>query len=100
MLGIHKVSCPDYPKLHLITLDCPNGFVQINNRCFRHLSSDDTFENHLKNCDKMMGRLLSVETMEANDPDFLVAQKIMDDNSKTTIFLGNLYIVSILPIVC
>ena len=68
--------------------DCPNGFVPINNRCFRHLSTDDTFENHLKNCDKMLGRLLSVETMEANDPDFLVAKKIMDDNSKTTIFLG------------
>ena len=47
----------------------------------------------------MMGRLLSVETMEANDPDFLVAQKIMDDNSKTTIFLGNLYVVSMLKLV-
>ena len=46
-----------------------------------------------------MGRLLSVETMEANDADFLVAQKIMDDNSKTTIFLGNLYKVSILTVV-
>ena len=47
----------------------------------------------------MMGRLLSVETMEANDPDFLVAQKIMDDNSKTTIFLGNL-LITILTLVC
>ena len=47
----------------------------------------------------MMGRLLSVETMEANDPDFLVAQKIMDDNSKTTIFLGNLYKVSISTVI-
>ena len=47
----------------------------------------------------MIGRLLSVETMEANDPDFLVAQKIMDDNSKTTIFLGNLYIILISTLV-
>ena len=70
-----------------LIIDCPNGFMPINNRCFRHLSTDDTFENHLKNCDKMLGRLLSVETMEANDPDYLVATKIMDANSKTTIFL-------------
>ena len=36
----------------------------------------------------MLGRLLSVETMDASDPNFLVAQKIMTDNSKDTIFLG------------
>ena len=69
--------------------DCPNGFVLINNRCFRHLSIDEPWENHLKNCDKMLGRLLSIETMADNDPNFLVAKKIMSDNSKNTIFLGN-----------
>ena len=36
----------------------------------------------------MFGRLLSIETMEANDPNFLVAKKIMEDNSKDSIFLG------------
>ena len=72
----------------MFILDCPNGFKLINNRCFRHLSTDEPFENHLKNCDKMLGRLLSVETMAENDPNFLVAKKIMTDNSKTTIFLG------------
>ena len=74
--------------IHIDFLDCPNGFKPINNRCFRHLSTDEPFENHLKNCDKMLGRLLSVETMDANDPNFLVAKKIMTDDSKDTIFLG------------
>ena len=36
----------------------------------------------------MLGRLLSVETTDANDPDFLVALKIMTADSKDTIFLG------------
>ena len=36
----------------------------------------------------MLGRLLSVETTDANDPDFLVALKIMTADSKDAIFLG------------
>lgn len=35
--------------------------------------------------------------MEANDPDYLVATKIMDANSKTSIFLGNQF--SILTVI-
>ena len=49
--------------------------------------TQNSFSEHVKNCDLFSGKLLSA-TFEANDPDMLVAKKMMNSQSQDKIYLG------------
>ncbi len=66
-------------------LDCPNGFMPINNHCFKWLT-DDTISNHHIECDALRGKLL--DTSPDNNIDILVAKTLMDTFSADSIFAG------------
>ena len=66
-------------------LDCPNGFVYLNNRCFKVLD-DNTYDKHLAICDDMLGELMSVGS--SGDVNVLVAKALLTMFSKTKAFLG------------
>ena len=78
--------CSKYIASIIIVLDCPNGFKPYNNKCYRWLTQN-SFSEHVKNCDLFSGKLLSA-TFEATDPDILVAKKMMNSQSQDKIYLG------------
>ena len=80
-IKIELVNIPDIMKV----LDCPNGFVYLNNRCFKVLD-DNTYDKHLAICDDMLGELMSVGS--SGDVNVLVAKALLTMFSKTKAFLG------------
>ena len=73
-------------RIHISLSDCPNGFVPINNKCFKWMT-ESTFVNQIKNCELVNGKMLST-TFESNDAAVILSLKLMSEHSASKIYLG------------
>ena len=67
--------------------DCPNGFRAVHNKCYFWMEQD-SFASQIKKCDTRSGKLLST-TFDSNDPEILVALKLMADTNTASANSGN-----------
>ena len=76
-------------RIHILLSDCPNGFVPVNNKCFKWMT-ESTFVNHIKNCELVNGKMLSTtfESNESNDLAVMLSLKMMNEHSASKIYLG------------
>ena len=73
-------------RIHILFSDCPNGFVPVNNKCFKWMT-ESTFVDHIRNCELINGKMLST-TFESNDPAVKLSLKLMSEHSAPKIYLG------------
>ena len=74
-------------RIHILFSDCPNGFVPVNNKCFKWMR-ESTFVDHIKNCELLSGKMLST-TFESNAPAVKLSLNLVNEHSGTKIYLGN-----------
>ena len=71
---------------YYIFTDCPNGFVHLNNKCYRTISPN-TIDEQLKACHLYRGKLLTVSS--SNPLSEMIAKYLMNLYSVDTLYAGN-----------
>ncbi len=66
-------------------LDCPNGFIHLNNKCYRWLPPN-LIDQHLRSCHLYRGNLLQVSP--ENPANEMVAKYMMTLYASDTIYAG------------
>ena len=65
--------------------DCPNGFVHLDNKCYRWLPPDE-IDQHLRNCHLFRGNLLEISP--ANEDSEVVAKTMAQLYPFTSVYAG------------
>ena len=73
--------------LFLYLPDCPNGFINLNNKCYLW-QAPDQLDQHLRLCHLSRGNLLQVSPLDPVNE--LVAKKMMALYSSVAIYAGEL----------